>query len=202
MICGKGRIMGGNPPAEGLAKLSLVEKSLEPFERMLLAQEDFRKRIGVKRVDRPTYERYIIGPVQKIDWRRNAFLRIRPENPYGGDFPERYKAQTDRERDPSELEVDDRIALSLRNAVWRICREYHLASMPVASETARVPVENPTRMSRLIKKVSLFLGASLVGITKVDQRWVYEGIDIPEKYAIMFAVPHYPSLLNYLKLKA
>ena len=51
-------------------------------------------------------------------------------------------------------------------------------------------------MSRLIKKVGLFFGADMVRITKVDQRWVYQGIDIPHPYAIMIVVFHVRSLTD------
>jgi hypothetical protein len=45
-------------------------------------------------------------------------------------------------------------------------------------------------MSRLIKKVALWLGGAMVRITKVDQRWVYSDRVVPHKYAVIVAVPH------------
>jgi reductive dehalogenase len=51
-------------------------------------------------------------------------------------------------------------------------------------------------MSRLIKKVGLMFGADIVRITKLDQRWQYQDVDIPHKYAIVTVVQHKPSLIN------
>jgi reductive dehalogenase len=42
--------------------------------------------------------------------------------------------------------------------------------------------------------VALLFGAELVRITRVDPRWVYQGIEIPHPYAIVIAVSHIPSL--------
>ena len=42
---------------------SLLEKALLPYEKKLQAQERLRKSLGVKEVERPTYERYITGPM-------------------------------------------------------------------------------------------------------------------------------------------
>ncbi len=64
----------------------------------------------------------------------------------------------------------------------------------------RYVVSDPVKMTRDVKRVARFLGASLVGICKVDMRWVYSHryhfitrehspIEIPEefKYAIVMA---------------
>jgi ferredoxin len=173
----------------------LLEEALQPFAEKLLAQERFRRRLGVRKVDRPTYHRYITGPIERIDSRRNTFLRDSPDNPYAEGFPERFKERTGFEsyRDelpPAQLDREDRIASSLVRATRRICREYEPGLLPVTPPEGRVEVDDPGEMSRLIKKVSLFYGASLVGITKLDSRWVYADKEVPEKYAIVVGVNH------------
>jgi hypothetical protein len=60
-----------------------LEKALLPYEKQLLHQEKFRKALGVKEVDGPTYERYITGPIERFEKARMAFLCMRPDNPYG-----------------------------------------------------------------------------------------------------------------------
>lgn len=110
----------------------LLEKALQPFEERLRAQEEFRRRLGVKQVDRPTYHRYITGPIERIDSRRNLFLRDRRENPFADGFPDRFKERTGIEsyRDPtslSQLDREERIAYSLHKATQRICREYEMS---------------------------------------------------------------------------
>jgi epoxyqueuosine reductase len=60
----------------------------------------------------------------------------------------------------------------------------------VTPEKGRTELPDPVWNSRMIKKVAMFFGAEMVRITKVDQRWVYKGIDIPHKYAIVVVVSH------------
>jgi epoxyqueuosine reductase len=149
----------------------------------------------VRKVHRPTYHRYITGPIERIDSRRNTFLRDSPDNPYADGFPERFQERTGfasyREELPlDQLDQEDRIAFSLVKATRRICREYDPELLPVTAAAGRVEVGNTGEMSRLIKKVALFYGASLVGITELDPRWVYADKQIPEKYAIVVGVNH------------
>ncbi|MBC7294615.1 MAG: 4Fe-4S dicluster domain-containing protein [Thermoleophilia bacterium] len=87
----------------------------------------------------------------------------------------------------------DRPAQALDKAVWRLCREYYPELLPVTDPEGRFAFsgpDGPERMSRLIKKVALWLGAELVGIAELDQRWVYADRDIAHRYAIVCAVPH------------
>jgi ferredoxin len=182
-------------------RLSLLEKALRPFEKELKAQEKFRRRIGVRQVDTPTYHRYLTGPVERFDSRRYVMLRIHPDNPYADGFPERFKEKTgyasyaDR-LPPDELSRESRIASSLVTAAMRIGRHYEPHPLSLPSPESRVEVDSPEEMSGLVKKVALFLGGELVGITRLDQRWVYKDKKVSEKYAIVVAVTH---RLNFMK---
>jgi len=49
-------------------------------------------------------------------------------------------------------------------------------------EGAKIDVSNPQAITRDIKKVALYFGASLVGICKLDRRWVNLNEDIPEEF--------------------
>ena len=175
-----------------------LERALEPFEKKLQAQERFRRRLGVKEVDRPTYERYIVGPIERFDSRRNMFAVMKPENPIGTEFREEFERRRhvdaySRPLPYAEVDPEDRPAQALNEAVWRLCRQYHPASLPVTPLEGRFAFDGPdaaARMSRLIKKVAMWLGAGLVRITEVDQRWVYADREVPHKYAIVCAVPH------------
>lgn len=64
-----------------------------------------------------------------------------------------------------------------------------------------LPLKSPAHGSSLIKQIAYSFGASLVGIAKVKEDWVYQGymrgvgkidFDVPEhwKYAVVIAVPH------------
>jgi reductive dehalogenase len=178
-----------------------LEKALLPYEEKLQAHERRRRILGVKEVDRPTYERYIIGTVKQFDRRRNAFMTLMPNNPFGEDFRRRFKLNTghDNWKDSlpyTELEPEDRIGQSLASASWRLCNEYFPESLPITGSGGRLEIKDKKWITRLIKKVALFFGAEMVFITNVDQRWVYQGIDIPHKYVIVIIVSHIRSLNN------
>ena len=178
-----------------------LDKALLPYEKMLRAQEKLRRRLGVKEVDRPTYERYITGPIERFDRQKNAFLTLMPKNPHGEEFRQRFKQHTglDHHMFPvpqSELEQGDRIGTSLSAGVMRLCLEYHPETRPVTAPEGRVEVNDLSKMSRLVKKAALLYGADMVRITKLDQRWVYKDVEIPHKYAIVVAVSHKPSLIS------
>ena len=172
-----------------------LEKALQPFERKLRAQERFRMTLGVREVETPTYERYILGPVQRFDSRKNAFAVMMDGNPFGEEFREMYRRRTGADSfstplPQKELDPDDRPSQALAQAAWRLCREYYPAPFPLTPLEGRFEVEDQGRMSRLIKKVGMWLGAEMVRITRVDQRWVYSDRVVPEKYAILMVVPH------------
>ena len=52
----------------------------------------------------------------------------------------------------------------------------------------RQEVDDPAVASRDIKSRALELGADLVGVTRVDPYYIYEGRDVPHRYAIVFAI--------------
>ena len=117
--------------------LGELEEALLPHGKKLRAQERLRRLLGVREVDRPTYERYIIGPIERFDRRKTTFSTLMPNNPFGEEFRKRFKARTGHDsRDPlpySELESEDRIGHSLSSAAWRLCREYYPEALPITS---------------------------------------------------------------------
>lgn len=178
-----------------------LDRIFMPYEKTLRAQERFRKRLGVREVERPTYERYITGPVKRFDAKKNAFKILQTDDPAGEDFRKGFKKRTGHDTwttalPYSELEPGFRIGQSLAAAGWRLCQDYHPENLPVTPPEGRFEVNDRVWMSRLVKKVGLMFGADRVHIAKLDQRWVYEGIDIPEAYVIMVVVQHIPTLLG------
>ncbi|MFC1968807.1 hypothetical protein ACFLVX_05445, partial [Chloroflexota bacterium] len=163
-------------------KLSQLEEALLPYEKELRAQEELRRFLGVNEVNRPTYEKYIIGPIERFDRRKAASSTLRPSNPFGEEFRKRHKARTGYDGrgrlSYSELEPEDRIGQSLHSAAARLCTEYNPDALPVTPPEERLEVTDQAWMSRLIKKAALLFGAEMVRITKVDQRWVYQDINI------------------------
>lgn len=178
-----------------------LEKALLPYEKRLRRQEKFRRFLGVKEVDRPTYHRYITGPIERFEKTRMAFLCMRPDNPYGEELRKKFKEQTgyDHYLSPlpyEELDYEDRIGRAMAEASYRGCAEYYPIPFPVTPPEGRLEIEDRAWMSRLIKKIGLVFGADIVRVTELDQRWVYKDVDIPHKYAIVVAVQHKPSLIN------
>jgi reductive dehalogenase len=176
-----------------------LEKALLPYEKKLRAQERFRKLLGVKEVAAPTYQKYITGPIRRFDSRKNAFAVMMPDNPFGDQFKADYKRHTgvDYFSKPlpyDELDEGDRAAQALAAASWRACTEYYPKNLPVTPPNGRLEVSDPVAMARLVKKVAMHLGADLVRITRVDQRWVYSDKEVPHKYAIIAVVPHHRGL--------
>ncbi|MFC2007214.1 reductive dehalogenase [Chloroflexota bacterium] len=178
--------------------LRMLEEALLPYEKKLAAQERLRRQLGVKEVDRPTYEQYITGPVEQFDRQKIAFGYLSPDNPYGDELRKRFKARTGSDSRAalpnSELGTEERIGQSLASAGVRVCREYVPEPLPITPPEGRVEVTDRNWMSRLVKKAALLFGAEIVRIAEVDQRWVYQGADVPHKYVIVLAVYHFPSL--------
>ena len=153
-------------------KLSQLETALLPYEKKLRANEKLRHFIGVKEVDRPTYERYIIGPIERFDSRKILPNILNSNEPIGEEFRRHFKERTGFDSVAhlhySELEPDDRIGQSLEVAGWRVCLEYYPKTFPVTPAEGRLDVTDRAWMSRLIKKAALWYGAEMVRITEVD----------------------------------
>jgi reductive dehalogenase len=173
-----------------------IEKALLIFEKKLKAQEKFRQKLGVREIDRPTYDRYIAGNIERFDRRKNSMMLLLPGNPHDEklELHGRIKKRTGTDfysiLPYSDMDPIDRIGQSLTQAAWRIAREYHPDPFLVTPDEYKVPIDDRARMSRLIKKIAMFFGAEMVRIAKLDQRWVYKDIDIHHRYIIVVVVPH------------
>lgn len=202
-VPGKEERPGASKRSEAVDKTNLkkLEKALRPYEKELRRQEKFRRNLGVREVDRPTYLRYVTGPVERFEKARMAFLCMRPENPYGEELRRKFKERTgyDHYLTPlpyAELDYEDRIGRAMADAAYRGCAAYNPVPFPVTEPAGRLEVEDPAWMSRLIKQTGLMFGADIVRIAALDQRWVYRENDISHPYAIVVAVRHKSSLLE------
>ncbi len=182
-------------------EMTRLERVLRPYEKKLQAQERFRRLLGVRRTDRPTYERYITGPIERFDASKNAFKVLQTKEAYGEAFRKEFKRRTGYDDWTTalpyrELEPEDRIGQSMAAAGWRLCKDYEPDNLPVTPPEGRLEVQDKAWMTRLVKKLGLMWGADGVHVARVDPRWVYQGVDIPHKYAIMVVVQHKPTLLS------
>jgi reductive dehalogenase len=178
-----------------------LEKALLPYEKRLRRIERFRRLLGVKEVERPTYEQYITGPIERFDRARMAFLCMRPDNPYGDELRGKFRERTGFEHYVTplpyeELDYEDRVGRAIADAGYRACAEYDPEPFRVTPAEGRLEVEDRVWVSRLIKKVALMFGADLVRMTELDQRWVYKDVHIPHQHAIVVAVQHKSSLID------
>jgi reductive dehalogenase len=202
-IVGSTAIGAGTPlkaVEDTASDLGIVEASLEPYERKLAEQEAYRARLGVRRVERPTYERFIEGPIPRFDGRNTAFIRLS----WDKEYITRHTATFIREPNKWDLESYALIAgvdyprsflvdltlpplLTWQPGTTSVGGPYQPPRIP--KNTEQMPVPDPARMSKRIKQVAMFYGADLVGIAPYDERWVLKGVEIPwAKYVISLAI--------------
>lgn len=156
--------------------------------------------------------RYVVGEVQRFDQKNEMFKRPRWDESvaFGTEF---YQGHMPREDKPGYTLKD----LFFANTAWWLelgfargilggkegllawdAKQWGETKPP---KGLKLTVDDPAKMTKVIKKAARFFGASLVGICQLDKRWVYshsfhmvtkerEPIEIPEecKYAIAIAV--------------
>lgn len=61
------RTVSKKPATIDKTSMHRLERALLPYEKKLQRQERFRRILGVKEVEGPTYQRYITGPVKRFD---------------------------------------------------------------------------------------------------------------------------------------
>jgi ferredoxin len=164
----------------------------------------------VRQVDEPTYYQFLTDKVKQFDERNTIFSRIAWDEDYqqrvGKVMP--FVTQTD----PSFLEGNALVAGAI--FVDQTAGSFHpyypgyfghirdnggLYSWDEEINPEKYPIGDPVEMSDRIKKVARFYGADLVGITKIDPRWVYENffepitgnagpVGMKYKYAIVMGI--------------
>ena len=154
-------------------RMDRLEKALLPYEKQLQRQEKFRRLLGVKELEKPTYQRYITGPLERFDKNRMAFSCMRPENPHGEALRKKFKSHTgyDHYLSPlpyGELDYEDRIARSMADAGYRACSGYDPEPFPVTPPEGRLEVKDTAWMSKLVKEVG-HLRRSLYGGVSLEQ---------------------------------
>ncbi len=170
-----------------------------------------RKVPGARRVSRPTYDQFLVGPVERFDQKNIVFMRIL----WDEEYQEQLQKVTPRQRRESVSEMlegrallagsiyVDRTAGSLHpNYIGYFGHVQGVGGLydwddPVNPE--KYPVTDPAEMSERIKGVARFYGADLVGICEIDERWVYSHyfdretsaygkLEIPYKYAVVMGI--------------
>ncbi len=136
-------------------------------------------------------QRYVRGEVRRFHEKYMMFRRVM------WDMPALAKRLYFTPKQPDQNRPGYRLQdLALRNATWDLEREYGMGNRggrrmlldwerPPKGEFAPprgLHLENPdpAAASRMVKKAARFMGASLVGICRLDMRWVYSHAYYPQ----------------------
>jgi ferredoxin len=158
-------------------------------------------------VDEPPYE-IDSGRLQRYDQRNLIFRRAGHDPDFAG-----YRIGFDREglnRIREGRTGYTRVDYALSEASWtvhdawvdsfswdRLPRPHGPSLMGDQWYRKRYEVEDPSEMADRVKRAALFIGADIVGITDLDERWLYrnmrytlEPVEFPEgiRYAVVMAV--------------
>jgi reductive dehalogenase len=144
--------------------LALLDRSaLEVTTDVMKSRDEYLNWLGVKKVDRPTYERYIVqDPLPPVDSAKLSFGKLTPEEeePLLKRFPPK-------QADPATMDVDTRIIFELGQALRVMnTKIYELQKQYRPVSQAKLPVSDPSKMAFIIKKFGTMLGAAYIGITK------------------------------------
>ncbi len=172
-------------------------------------REDEGRPPYTREVDRPTYEDFVIGSIERFDQKNECFSRAVWDEEYKKRRANAPLIEVD-EMDAlkggaltaGSIYVDDKVGSDAPNYYGYQGHQMGFGGLydwdePVNEK--KFPVSDPAETSEEIKKVAKFYGADLVGICELDQRWVYSNyfdratgqfgeLDIPYKYAIAMAV--------------
>jgi epoxyqueuosine reductase len=164
----------------------------------------------IQRVERPTYSEFLTSLVSRFDEKNTVFSRTIWDNAYKTKVAEAAaKASQD---DPHMLEGRALVAgaIYVDNTAGALHPNYYgymghvsevggLYSWDDPVNPNQFPIPDPAWMSERIKEVARFYGADLVGITKIDPRWVYSHsferatgkyaeLNISYKYAVVMGI--------------
>jgi ferredoxin len=164
----------------------------------------------IQRVDEATYSKYLVGEVERFDEKNTVFSRTMWDQAYITQVMEAMaRAPKDDWEDfegralvAGAIYVDDSVGMLHPNYYGYFGHQKDPPGLynwddPVNS--VKFPVPDPSWMTERIKEVAHFYGADLVGVTKVDRRWVYSyyferttgnhgRIYLPYKYAIVMGI--------------
>ena len=157
--------------------------------------------------------RYVSGKAESFDQKNEMFCRSQWD-PTQAELKKKLWVPEEPSDDISGFGLKD---YALEDSVWYLPIEFtggnHAANMGLYKwDTKRwgvygkpkggsLDVNDPVKMSRTIKKIARLLGASLVGITELDRRWLYSHqwdlhngehtpIEIPEEYKYAIVLAH------------
>jgi ferredoxin len=163
----------------------------------------------IRQVNEPTYRQFEVGKVTAFDERNTVFSRTVWDEEYRGRLATIRPVSRDKWVEMEEkaliagaIFVDD-IAGSFHPNYYgyngRVKKTEGLFSWEYPVGKEKFIPQDRQWMTRRIKEVAKFYGATLVGITEIDKRWIYshtferatgiyERADVPYRYAVMMAI--------------
>ena len=164
-----------------------------------------------RRVDKPTYAQYLTDQLERFDQRNHVFSRTM----WDTEYQQQLGAVTQRPSRATPAEIQAGAAM-VAGAIYTDATagslvagyggyDGHLQgakglySWDDDVNPLRYPVPDPAAMSEQIKAVARLYGADLVGICRLDQRWVYSHyfdmataaygqLEVPYQYAIVMGL--------------
>ncbi len=130
--------------------------------------------------------RYITGNMEQYDQKNEMFKRPFWD-PMMKELGEKFYFAPVIPKEKPGYRLSD---MSLINASWRLEREFAqgvrggrtgfyawdwdgIFGYPHVPSGIKLPIDDPSRVTRAVKTAATFFGASLVGICKLERRWVY-----------------------------
>jgi ferredoxin len=170
------------------------------------------------RVDKPTYDQFIVGKIERFDERNTALSRSRWDKPYQARLQSAAMKATPGDWASFERQALMVGAIYVDQTAGSLHPNYYgyngyvrdsggLFAWEEPVNEIQFPVPDSAWMTQRVKETARFYGADLVGICKLDQRWVYSHyfeaitgnygkLEIPHKYAIVLAIEMDWKLLN------
>ena len=163
-----------------------LESKLSSFDRVLRSQQMYRSILGVKEIDKPAYQ--FRGKYERYNQKYNLTIG-RPN--WDQTLQEKYKSQEQNMQALVKKGVlgYTLIDYALADGAYTIANTLNTdINYPNSGFLSWSPLKKPTyekirlkrledineaRMTRIIKKVSLWFGASIARITILDRRWIY-----------------------------
>lgn len=124
-------------------------------------------------VKEPTYTSYITGQVQRFDDRNTAFSRGQVE---GNKYTRMHEAclENFRKAKPGKSIIDHATFVGGATVDYVVRRNLLGREMlPLYNQDYRLKASDPEKLSQVVKDKAKWIGADLVGIAKVDPRWIY-----------------------------
>ncbi|MEM2981638.1 MAG: reductive dehalogenase [Candidatus Bathyarchaeia archaeon] len=176
----------GSKILKGESSMLRLDSKLRHFDRTLNFQKSLRRLIGVEELDKPTYR------VESGYTRFNQKYNLTIGRPFWDEaMRENLNIQEENMKNLAARGVAGYtiVDYALADAAYTMARNFgtdinypnsgFLSWTPLRTPTyrcvgaERFEVTDETKMSRLVKKVAMWFGASIVRITTLDRRWVY-----------------------------